>query len=185
MKKQASGIGLYLIIIGVILVGYYFFVDRVSQENQFTYQELETALEAEEIAQIDILPNRSSDSGQIVVKLKNETEKQFYVTNVNEIEVLTRGYNVKLVVHDEPEDNTFLATLMPMLIVVLLMFFFFTMLTRQMNGGSNSIMLNFGKSRAHLSTEEDKHITFKNVAGLDEEKEDLVEIVDFLKNPGK
>ena len=186
MKKQASGIGLYLIIIGVILIGYYYFADRVSQENQFTYQEFEAALLADEIEQIDIMPNKGSDTGEIVLEMNDGTEKQFYVTDVNEIEDLAREHGVKkTIVHDEPEDNTFLVTVMPMILMAILVVFLFTMMSRQMGGGSNSKMMNFGKSRAHLSTDADKKVTFKNVAGLDEEKEDLVEIVDFLKNPGK
>ena len=186
MKKQTSGIGLYLIIIGVILIGYYYFADRVSQESQFTYQEFEAALLADEIEQIDIMPNKGSDTGQVVLELSDGTEKQFYVTDVNEIEHLAREHGVKkTIVHDEPEDNTFLATVMPMILMAILVVFLFTMMSRQMSGGTNSKMMNFGKSRAHLSTDADKKVTFKNVAGLDEEKEDLVEIVDFLKNPGK
>lgn len=186
MKKQTSGIGLYLIIIGVILIGYYYFADRVSQESQFTYQEFEAALLADEIEQIDIMPNKGSDTGQVVLELSDGTEKQFYVTDVNEIEHLAREHGVKkTIVHDEPEDNTFLVTVMPMILMAILVVFLFTMMSRQMSGGTNSKMMNFGKSRAHLSTDADKKVTFKNVAGLDEEKEDLVEIVDFLKNPGK
>ena len=171
MKKQTSGIGLYLIIIGVILIGYYYFADRVSQESQFTYQEFEAALLADEIEQIDIMPNKGSDTGQVVLELSDGTEKQFYVTDVNEIEHLAREHGVKkTIVHDEPEDNTFLVTVMPMILMAILVVFLFTMMSRQMSGGTNSKMMNFGKSRAHLSTDADKKVTFKNVAGLDEEK---------------
>ena len=184
-KQQVSGIGIYLLIIGLILIGYYYFADRVSQESQYTYQEFQMALEADEIERIDILPNRSSETGQIIVELEGGEEKQFYVTDVNEIETLIRDYDIKTIVHDEPEDSTIFMTILPMIMVVVVMFIFISMMSRQMNGGSNSKMMNFGKSRAHLSTDSDKKITFADVAGLEEEKEDLVEIVDFLKNPGK
>ena len=186
MKKQARGIGLYLIIIGLILFGYYYFADQVSQENQYTYADFVTDLTEGEVDRIDIKPNEGNATGQVILELEDGTEEQFFVTDVNEVLNEARAYNVKDIrVHDIPEDNTFLVTVVPMLLVAVLVVFLFAMMNRQMSGGSNSKMMNFGKSRAHLSSDSDKKVTFKNVAGLDEEKEDLVEIVDFLKNPGK
>ena len=87
-------------------------------------------------------------------------------------------------IEDVPQENTMMTTLLPVILTGVMMFVLILFMTRSMGGGggSNAKMMNFGKSRARMSTDKDKQVTFQNVAGLEEEKEDLEEIVDFLKN---
>ncbi|MEE1197299.1 MAG: ATP-dependent zinc metalloprotease FtsH [Lachnospiraceae bacterium] len=166
-------------------MGYRYFFNQIGLEDQFSYEQLVSALDQEKVESVEIQPNGNNDTGQVSVEFTGGDEKQFYVLDVKEIQDVCQEYGVDPLVRDIPADNTFLTTVLPMILVVLLVVFMFSMMTRQMSGGSNSKMMNFGKSRARLSTDADKKVTFKDVAGLEEEKEDLVEVVDFLKNPQK
>ncbi len=185
MKKQFSGIAVYIVIVLIVFMGYRYFFNQIGLEDQFSYEQLVSALEQEKVESVEIQPNGNNDTGQVSVEFTGGDEKQFYVLDVKEIQDVCQEYGVDPLVRDIPADNTFLTTVLPMILVVLLVVFMFSMMTRQMSGGSNSKMMNFGKSRARLSTDADKKVTFKDVAGLEEEKEDLVEVVDFLKNPQK
>lgn len=185
MKKQYRGIAIYVIIVLILLLGYRYFFSRINMEDQYSYEQFVSALEKDKVERVSIRPNEGNDTGQVYVELTDGTDKQFYVVDVKEIQKIAQEHGVDPVVYDIPADNTFLSTILPMILMVVLVIFMFSMMSRQMSGGSNSKMMNFGKSRARLSTDADKKVTFKDVAGLDEEKEDLVEVVDFLKNPQK
>lgn len=188
MKKQAKGIGIYLLIILAVLIGYRFIVGQMQADTAYSYEQFLTSLENGNVEHVDIHQNRQVPTGQIVLTMKYPPNtRQFYVTDVEAIEKLAREKNVEVTVHDVPTDSMFLTTFLPIILMVVLGIFLFTMMNRQMGGGggTNAKMMNFGKSRARLSTDADKKITFKDVAGLEEEKEDLVEVVDFLKNPEK
>ena len=185
MKKQFSGIAVYIVIVLIVFMGYRYFFNQIGLEDQFSYEQLVSALDQEKVESVEIQPNGNNDTGQVSVEFTGGDEKQFYVLDVKEIQDVCQEYGVDPLVRDIPADNTFLTTVLPMILVVLLVVFMFSMMTRQMSGGSNSKMMNFGKSRARLSTDADKKVTFKDVAGLEEEKEDRVEVVDLLKNPQK
>ena len=185
MKKQYRGIAIYVVIVLILLLGYRYFFSQINMDDQYSYEQFVSALEKEKVKRVSIRPNEGNDTGQVYVELTDGTDKQFYVVDVKEIQKIAQEHGVDPVVYDIPADNTFLSTVLPMILMVVLVIFMFSMMSRQMSGGSNSKMMNFGKSRAHLSTDADKKVTFRDVAGLDEEKEDLVEVVDFLKNPQK
>ena len=185
MKKQYRGIAIYVVIVLILLLGYRYFFSQINMDDQYSYEQFVSALEKEKVECVSIRPNEGNDTGQVYVELTDGTDKQFYVVDVKEIQKIAQEHGVDPVVYDIPADNTFLSTVLPMILMVVLVIFMFSMMSRQMSGGSNSKMMNFGKSRAHLSTDADKKVTFRDVAGLDEEKEDLVEVVDFLKNPQK
>ena len=185
MKKQYRGIAIYVVIVLILLLGYRYFFSQINMDDQYSYEQFVSALEKEKVERVSIRPNEGNDTGQVYVELTDGTDKQFYVVDVKEIQKIAQEHGVDPVVYDIPADNTFLSTVLPMILMVVLVIFMFSMMSRQMSGGSNSKMMNFGKSRAHLSTDADKKVTFRDVAGLDEEKEDLVEVVDFLKNPQK
>lgn len=160
---------------------------RMQQSEEYTNKEYEAALDGGQISSVGIVQNKQIPTGQLDVVLKDGSRKQLNVSNVNEIQEELKEKNIEYHVYDVPKDNTFLTTILPILVSVGLVLVLMMFMTRSMNGGggSNAKMMNFGKSRARMSTESDKKITFKEVAGLEEEKEDLVEIVDFLKEPQK
>ena len=122
------------------------------------------------------------------MELKNGEQRQFYVTDVKEVEEILRDSSIDPVISDVPQDSVFMSTVFPSLLVAGIVIFVFMWMNRQMSGGgggSNAKMMNFGKSRAKMTSPDEKKVTFSNVAGLDEEKEDLQEVVDFLKAPQK
>ena len=134
-----------------------------------------------------IQQNREVPTGAVIVDTTDSGQKKVYVTDVNQAIELLNKYNVDVTTQNVPGDNIFLTTLLPVLLTGALVIFLIMMMNRQMSGGggSNAKMMNFGKSRARMSSPDDKKVTFNNVAGLEEEKEDLVEVVDFLKSPQK
>ncbi|MBS5197461.1 MAG: ATP-dependent zinc metalloprotease FtsH [Clostridiales bacterium] len=175
----------------VLLICAYFFLSsqRDSQSN-YTMTQLEEALEEGKVLDARIQPNKEVPTGAVIVNISGEGQKRFYVTDVKEVEELLREKNISPLVSDVPRENTLLASLLPALITCGLVLFLFVMMTRQMaagggGGNANSKMMNFGRSRAKMSKPDDMKVTFQNVAGLQEEKEDLEEVVDFLKAPQK
>ena len=136
--------------------------------------------------EVYIHPNKEYPTGRVSVQLQNGDTVQFYSLDVKEIqEYLEGNEQVKLEIGDVPGDNLFMSSVLPILLVMGMAFFIINMMNRQMSGGSNAKMMNFGKSRAKMTVDSEKRVTFKDVAGLEEEKEDLQEIVDFLKSPQK
>ena len=148
---------------------------------------LSEALEQGEVVSVEIRQNTQVPTGRVSVHLKDGTQGSFAVSDVNRIQELIREADpdVPVIVGDVPAQSVFLTTVLPMLLMALLIFVFFFLMNRQAGGGANAQMMNFGKSRARMTTEEDEKVTFGDVAGLVEEKQDLEEIVDFLRNPQK
>ena len=154
------------------------------KQSEYTKGELVTSLKADEVISATILPNRETPTGEVEIVLANGEQRTLYVTDVNEIEALLESYKIDPAVEKVREENWFLNSVFPVLLAVIVMVFFFVMMNNQNAGGGNSKMMNFGKSRARLSLGDNK-TTLQDVAGLKEEKEDLEEIIEFLKNPGK
>ena len=156
-------------------------------ENKYTRNDLIVDLESGKVAEIVISPNAEAPTGSAMVSYADDRSSSvLYATDISEIETLVREYGYDPVVKDIPREHWFLVYVLPILVMVVLAFFFFIMMNaRNGGGGSNSKMMNFGKSRAKMSIGKDNDVDFGKVAGLREEKEDLEEIVDFLKNPGK
>ena len=187
MNKQPSRIGLYLVLLVALVVGYFYLNNQVVSQSSYTQKQLEQALEDNRVVDATIQQNREVPTGAVIVDTTDSGQKKVYVTDVNQAIELLNKYNVDVTTQNVPGDNIFLTTLLPVLLTGALVIFLIMMMNRQMSGGggSNAKMMNFGKSRARMSSPDDKKVTFNNVAGLEEEKEDLVEVVDFLKSPQK
>ena len=184
MNKKTRGSNSYFILILLLMALLIIpsFLD--SGRVEYTRGELIKDLEAGDIVYASISPGKETPTGEVDVVFTNAPSKTLYVTDVTEIEELLISYGIDPQVKKVEEENWFLTSVFPVLLLVIVMFFFFMMMQGHGGGGSNSKMMNFGKSRAKLSLGDGK-ITLKDVAGLKEEKEDLEEIVEFLKEPAK
>lgn len=180
----------YFIPLLILIVFLMIFVPMIrnsftSGSNQYTLDQFQQDISDGNVQSVEIAPNRDNATGAATITLKNGQKQVLYATDISEIEDIAEKADLHPHVRDIPSDNTFLTSIFPMILVIVVCFFFFYMLTSQNagGGGANARMMNFGRSKAKLST--DSKVTMKDVAGLDEEKADLEEIIDFLKEPSK
>lgn len=185
MKTSTRHLNSYLIwivILVIMIIGLSMF--RKGAEN-YTKNGFLKDLESGNIVSIVIQPNKETPTGYLEVQLKNGMEKRLYVTDIIEMEKEVREYGYDPLTEDVQRESWVLTSLLPMVIVLAVGIFLFMMMNAQNSGGGGgSKMMNFGKSRAKMTVGE-KNATFEQVAGMDEEKQELAEIVDFLKAPTK
>ncbi len=156
------------------------------QKTYYTKDQLLNDIDAGSVTEILIEPNAENGTGVLKVTFAGGNEKQLYVTDVTEIESLLEEKDIPVYIGDIPRENWFLSYVLPVLVILIIGVFLFVMFTSQPSANSQSSkMMNFGKSRARMFTGSENKVTLKDVAGLKEEKEELDEIVEFLKNPGK
>ena len=184
-KGGMRGIGAYVIIV-IAIVCIWYWLSEGSTSNSYTQQQFEKDLSADKIENVKVIQNREVPTGSLEVSYKDGSSNVLYVTDVNDIEnTMTDAGYTDYTVADVPAEN-WIMTLLPYLLVFGAVFILFVIMSNNaasQNGGGK--MMNFGKNRARLTTQEDNHVKFDNVAGLKEEKEEIEEIVDFLKAPGK
>ena len=188
MGKNFKNFLVFFIVILLIYSFASYYMNRNMNANgeAYTYAQFEQDLTQGEIASIEIAQNEEVPTGTVHVEFTNGEETSFYVTDVNEAEADAREHQVTCVVSNVSRAGGFLAVFLPYVLVIIVMFvFMFLMMGRAAVGGGNGKMMNFGKSRAKMQDPHVKKVQFNQVAGLQEEKEELKEIVDFLKNPGK
>ena len=187
MKQEGKKI--YSVVVFMLFALVVIFVSGIVNqkiEENYTKGQFISDMETGNVISVEIQLNSETPTGALGIELKSGEDKTLYVTDIKEMEELVRSYGFDPMVYDVHREGWVLNTLIPMLIVIVVGVFLFMMINAQnMNASAgNAKMMNFGKSRAKMSMG-DKKITFEQVAGLKEEKEDLEEIVDFLKQPGK
>ena len=186
-RNSFRGIGFYALLIFIVMA-VWTFLDGNGTTSSYTREAFEKDIESGKAETIQIVQNREVPTGSVVVKLSDSTQKVLVVSDVNEVISYLEDEDVlNYTLENVPAEN-WLVTLLPYVLVIGAMFFFFMMMSNQAAanaGGGGNKMMNFGKSRAKMMTDETKRVTFANVAGLKEEKEELEEIVDFLRAPKK
>lgn len=187
MKKSLKGWGFYIVLILIVVLVWYFLDYQNFSSSTYNYTQFEEELKDNEIIRVEVHPNRVVPTGRLDIVKADSAEETLYVPDVNLAQETMREYDFKgYVVDDIPAEN-WLMELLPLLLVFGAMFILFmiVMNNQAAAGGGGSKMMNFGKSRARMTVDENGNVTFDKVAGLREEKEELAEIVDFLKDPRK
>lgn len=179
--KGLSGINL-LVCVAFMVIMYWFLTQGVRPDQSYSYYDFLKALQNKTIESVTIEPDKTVPTGTIQICLKDKSKEELNVSDVTEVEELLQSYNVDYKLRSVPQDSLFMTSVLPALLMLGGIVLVFAMMNRQ-NGGVNAKAMNFGKSRAKMTTE--NTVNFEKVAGLREEKEDLEEIVDFLRSPEK
>lgn len=185
-KDSFSGFGIYLIFI-LAFVAIAFSLNNSHRPTTITKAAFEQALEKEQVKSVQVVQNPEVPTGYLNIIMKDETQNTMYVSDVNATQDMMEDYGFVNFYCTNVPQKSWIENILPYLLIFGACFIFFIMMTNsaaQQRGG-DSKMANFGKSRAKLTTDNDKKVTFQSVAGLKEEKEDLEEIVDFLRAPKK
>ena len=195
MKGLKKGLGIYLILFFAMFCGIIWYMNKNSKtDSGYTIVDFQAEVSEDLIGSVEIYQNKEIPTGTVYITYRQTNEeKEFYVSDVNKVQqiIMSKGNgNIRLELHDVSGHSnvwTWLPTVVLIVVLLVVVMIFMANMSGAGGGGGagGGKMMNFGKSRAHMSNENDQKYTFKDVAGLEEEKEDMAEIVDFLRNPKK
>ena len=185
MKRNYRGAVLYFVLIMGVILLWFMFGTGTGATSDYNVSLFERDLKDSKVGAVDVSPSRDVPTGSVLVTMSDSTQKTFYVFDTQGIIDLMDEYHFTNYVTRKVPAESWLTSLLPLLLVFAAMFILFTIMNNQAGGGGNAQMMNFGKSRARMSNANDKQVGFDNVAGLKEEKEELEELVDFLRAPEK
>ena len=183
-QRQSFGGGMGLLILVMLLIMLFGTRNQsMFMPGKISYPEFMMNVENGSISSAVIKPNRETPTGEVELYMTSGDKQDFYVLDTKEIETALRDAGIAYKVAEVQQDNYFMTVILPIALSAGVLIFFFVFMNSRSGGGANAKMMNFGKSRAKMSRT--SNINFTKVAGLQEEKEELEEIVDFLKNPQK
>ncbi len=182
--KNFKSYSFYLLLILVLMFALFFSTQNTpTNENQYGYTEF--LAEIDRVERVEIKPNIEIPTGQITVWTDDVESKSFFMADVNLIHEDLKMNNIPVYTQDVPRANWFVSLLPSIVIMVAVIFLFMFIMNQAQGGGGGSRVMSFGKSKAKMMLDEDKNVTFDKVAGLEEEKDELEEVVEFLKSPKK
>ncbi|HJB87532.1 ATP-dependent zinc metalloprotease FtsH [Mordavella massiliensis] len=191
-NKRTRGFGsVTLLVIAIAMMAVLWYTSRFEgRDRDLTWDQFQELITDEAVADVTVRQNKDVPTGRVEIELKQEDAdgdliKYYYVSDVNEIQDYLKEQAIDYEMLDVPQDNWLATTILPTLLVLAGVFLIFALMNRQGGANAGTKAMSFGKSRARMSTDSDRKITFAEVAGLQEEKEELEEIVDFLKAPKK
>lgn len=184
MKKQMKGFGIYIIILLLIIGAFYYIAIYNNNSDDYNYMNFLEDLKENHISSIKIYQNQEIPTGKLVVKLNDDSKHSIFIEDISICteDIKNAGMEYELA---DVERDSIIWDILPYVVMVAIAIIFISMITARAGGGGGGKMMNFGKSRAKMATDMSKRVKFENVAGLHEEKEELEEIVDFLKSPKK